>query len=1266
MRQTLLRRYLGNDFSSDSHHSKRHLSNLGHSIYDKARMRENSHHASQHSSHHYTSGPGSVLLSRAQMTLSEVQCHLDRQGASNLVIELIIQNPSLNIFLMSVELGIALLEGGNPFIQSSMYSKLQVSNNSEKFFRVFFNKMTSAQQEIRSTVVVTTNELMGSKSSPGVTSGTPNAVNPGQNAIGDGPSDLGKKSGMGINLNMKRNGIILTEELKGQLNEAASAAARAFQLIKSLGSSVAARRGRSQGSPSITTTDTNAMQGNEGEEESIVGQGSGSEMGASGNAEGGSSSDGSLTPSAVGGKVERPLSQTVTSHYSFDGDHTHTYHSHSHSHHSHSHSHHTLGNRRSFEGTDSNLPSEVEIMKQILRFLQLLCENHNLDLQKFLRSQSNKNNYNMVSETLLFLDCICGSTTGGLGLLGLYINEKNVSLVNQSLETLTEYCQGPCHENQNNIAGHESNAIDIIIALILNDINPLGKTRMDLVLSLKNNASKLLLAIMESRADGVNAERIMSNMTAKQLIDATVNAFHQSINFNHDDLDMEDNDITSYHGVHLNPLELLHHSSNDGADGHPSNGNHFHNTHAHSIFDHHDEDYDDDEEVTPKEVGHNIYILCHQLARHNKELQLYLKPNAIFEPGANQVSQVLPSGSAPSFVGQNSNDLNSRYTAALSYYRKHTAQIEIVRSDRTMEQIVFPVPQICEYLTEESKRKIFTATCRDEQGSKVSDFFSKTDDLYHEMRWQRKLRAQPLLYFVSSYMTTWAMISFNLAFFINIIVAISYPMEKSILGTIVESIDWSLNILLWLLFFSAIVTLIKIKYSRPLVIFVFLLTIIRAIISFGIESTLIILGVLNVLSTAIHLISIMGNRGTFTKRILQILTDFEFTYHVGYLSICILGLCIHPLFYSILLLSVVYQEETLKNVIRSVTRNGRSIILTALLAVILIYLFSIIGFLFFRDDFIIEVSKKSENHLLQNHLFQSQHSESLNPESQHSESLSPESLNCNIPSFGVDDSCADDKTNCSSSKDSPFLPSSTPAPSTGQSPPIGQSLNQGYQESNDEPPDGAEEDEDKERSCDSLLMCIVTTLNHGLRNGGGIGDVLRPPSSSEPYFILRVIYDLLFYFVVIIIILNLIFGVIIDTFADLRSEKQQKEEILRNSCFICGLERSAFDNKTTSFEDHVRYEHNMWHYLYFIVLIKVKNPTEFTGPESYVASMIAQRNLDWFPRMRAMSLDQVNEDDEANGKSHNEMKSLQYNLEATQRLVLTLSQQLADLREQVS
>ena len=34
----------------------------------------------------------------------------------------------------------------------------------------------------------------------------------------------------------------------------------------------------------------------------------------------------------------------------------------------------------------------------------------------------------------------------------------------------------------------------------------------------------------------------------------------------------------------------------------------------------------------------------------------------------------------------------------------------------------------------------------------------------------------------------------------------------------------------------------------------------------------------------------------------------------------------------------------------------------------------------------------------------------------------------------------------------------------------------------------------KEHACETLALCILTTLNKGLRNGGGIGDVLRPPS----------------------------------------------------------------------------------------------------------------------------------------------------------------------------
>ena len=52
--------------------------------------------------------------------------------------------------------------------------------------------------------------------------------------------------------------------------------------------------------------------------------------------------------------------------------------------------------------------------------------------------------------------------------------------------------------------------------------------------------------------------------------------------------------------------------------------------------------------------------------------------------------------------------------------------------------------------------------------------------------------------------------------------------------------------------------------------------------------------------------------------------------------------------------------------------------------------------------------------------------------------------------------------------------------------------------------------------------------------------------------------------------------------------------------------------------------------------------------------------MDWFPRMRAMSLAVDDTEQEAN-----DLRTLQRQLESTNNLVTTLSTQLTELREQV-
>ena len=65
-----------------------------------------------------------------------------------------------------------------------------------------------------------------------------------------------------------------------------------------------------------------------------------------------------------------------------------------------------------------------------------------------------------------------------------------------------------------------------------------------------------------------------------------------------------------------------------------------------------------------------------------------------------------------------------------------------MRNDRKLEQIVFPVPSVCQYLTEESKQHVLQKTKCNEQGSKVDDFFKQTQWLFEEMQCQKELRGE--------------------------------------------------------------------------------------------------------------------------------------------------------------------------------------------------------------------------------------------------------------------------------------------------------------------------------------------------------------------------------------------------------------------------------------------------------------------------------------------------------------------------------------------
>ena len=60
------------------------------------------------------------------------------------------------------------------------------------------------------------------------------------------------------------------------------------------------------------------------------------------------------------------------------------------------------------------------------------------------------------------------------------------------------------------------------------------------------------------------------------------------------------------------------------------------------------------------------------------------------------------------------------------------------------------------------------------------------------------------------------------------------------------------------------------------------------------------------------------------------------------------------------------------------------------------------------------------------------------------------------------------------------------------------------------------------------------------------------PPIDEPNYMFRIFDDMAFFFCVLILILNLILGVIIKTFFNLRTDKRNRNNLLENNSFICG------------------------------------------------------------------------------------------------------------------
>jgi hypothetical protein len=91
-------------------------------------------------------------------------------------------------------------------------------------------------------------------------------------------------------------------------------------------------------------------------------------------------------------------------------------------------------------------------------------------------------------------------------------------------------------------------------------------------------------------------------------------------------------------------------------------------------------------------------------------------------------------------------------------------------------------------------------------------------------------------------------------------------------------------------------------------------------------------------------------------------------------------------------------------------------------------------------------------------------------------------------------------------------------------------------------------------------------FHEALSNQAKMKTFLATAHAGSIDFPMRIIYDTVYVVWVGIILLNVITGLMVDTFGRIRAEKNARAVSLANDCFVCGLVRQNYEDMALGHE----------------------------------------------------------------------------------------------------
>ena len=137
------------------------------------------------------------------------------------------------------------------------------------------------------------------------------------------------------------------------------------------------------------------------------------------------------------------------------------------------------------------------------------------------------------------------------------------------------------------------------------------------------------------------------------------------------------------------------------------------------------------------------------------------------------------------------------------------------------------------------------------------------------------------------------------------------------------------------------------------------------------------------------------------------------------------------------------------------------------------------------------------------------------------------------------------------------------------------------------------------------------------------GFMAFPVWNEKPLPSKGIVFNFTYVLIVNLILTAIISGIIIDAFAEKRTQKQTIDDDTQNCCFIwygqlmfifcSNIEREQFEHFNIDFEGHTKNYHNMWAYIWFLKYLDETPREEYTGQEEYIWQLYSDNNTTFFP-----------------------------------------------------